>query len=132
MRRAFALGESLLGFSLISLVLILLLNLFPSSLATVRRSEQRFKALTLADNRLEQQAAEKFSSLVGLQEVQEGDFKVRRGVGHHRRGSELAEELAGDGLVDRSGPTAPGGARAANPPPGSSALGDNLTLLQNF
>ncbi|MCW5867666.1 MAG: hypothetical protein KIS61_10415 [Candidatus Eremiobacteraeota bacterium] len=63
-RRAFTLVENLLAFTLISLVLILLLNLFPSSMATVRKSEQRYKALTLAGNRLEEQTAMPFSKLV--------------------------------------------------------------------
>lgn len=63
MRRAFTLVENLLAFTLISLVLILLLNLFPGSMATVRKSEQRFKAITLADAVLEQQAALPFSKL---------------------------------------------------------------------
>lgn len=63
-RRAFTLVENLLAFTLISLVLILLLNLFPSSMATVRKSEQRYQALTLADSLIEQQASRPFSKLV--------------------------------------------------------------------
>ena len=62
-QRAFTLVENLLAFTLISLVLILLLNLFPGSMATVRKSEQRYKAITLADAVLEQQAALAFSKL---------------------------------------------------------------------
>ena len=78
MKRGFSLAENLLAFSLISFVLILILNLFPSSMATVRRSEQRHQALTLADNILERQAARPFSKLlVGtVEESQQGDYKV--------------------------------------------------------
>lgn len=81
-RRAFALGETLLAFTIISLVLILLLNLFPSSLATVRRSEIRFQALTLADNTLEQQVARPFADLIVATSTQQavGDFQVQTQV----------------------------------------------------
>ncbi|MFN8611356.1 MAG: hypothetical protein U0931_27675 [Vulcanimicrobiota bacterium] len=78
MKRGFTLAENMLAFSLISLVLILLLNLFPSSMATVRRSEQRYQALTLADNMLERQASRPFSKLpVGtVEDSQQGDYKI--------------------------------------------------------
>jgi len=81
-RRGFSLIENLMAFTLIALVLILLLNLFPSSVATVRKSEQRYEALTLAGNLLEQQAARPFSKLVvgTVEESEVGAFKVRTEV----------------------------------------------------
>lgn len=82
MRRGFTLVENLMAFTLIALVIILLLNLFPSSMATVRRSEQRYQALTLAGNVLEQQAALPFGKLVPGSSVESksGDFTVRTEV----------------------------------------------------
>lgn len=82
MRRGYTLVENLMAFTLIALVMILLLNLFPSSMATVKRSEQRYEALTLAGNLLEQQAALPFSKLVPGSAVESkvGDFKIRTEV----------------------------------------------------
>lgn len=77
-QRAFTLVENLLAFTLISLVLILLLNLFPSSMATVRKSEQRYQALTLADSLVEEQAARPFSKLVvgSHQQSDNGEYQI--------------------------------------------------------
>lgn len=77
--RGFTLVENLMAFTLIALVIILLLNLFPSSMATVRKSEQRYEALTLAGNVLEQQAALPFGKLVvdSVHDSKVGDYKVR-------------------------------------------------------
>ena len=82
MRRGYTLVENLMAFTLIALVMILLLNLFPSSMATVKRSEQRYEALTLAGNVLEQQAALPFTKLVpgSVVESEVGDFKIRTEV----------------------------------------------------
>lgn len=67
MKRGFSLAETLLGFALISLVVVLVINLIPSSMATVRSSEQRYRAETLAQNVLEERAGLPFSQLaVGL------------------------------------------------------------------
>lgn len=82
MKRAFTLVENLLAFTLISLVLILLLNLFPSSMATVRKSEQRYTAMTLAGSRLEDQTALPFSKLVvgSSEQSQHQDYQIRTQV----------------------------------------------------
>jgi type II secretory pathway pseudopilin PulG len=55
--RAFSLLETIVSACLLGLVVIFVLNLFPGSMATIRRSEQRFRAGTLAASVLEQQAA---------------------------------------------------------------------------
>lgn len=53
--------------SLIALVIVLLLNLLPSTLATIAVSEQRWQAHAMARSWIEQQAARPFRELpVGL------------------------------------------------------------------
>ena len=52
-----------MSLALLGLVLVFLLNLFPTSMSTVRISEQRFRAGTLASNALEQQTALAFGPL---------------------------------------------------------------------
>ena len=67
MRRGFSLAETILGFAMISLVVVLVVNLVPSSMATVRTSEQRYRAETLAGSVLEEKSGLPFQQLpVGL------------------------------------------------------------------
>ena len=68
-RRGATLIEVLLAFTLTALMIVLILNLFPTSMATVRQAEQRQVAGTLAESQLERRARLPFSSLpVGLRE----------------------------------------------------------------
>lgn len=61
--RGFSLAETVLGFALVSLVVILVINLVPSSMATVRSAEQRYRAETLAGSILEQKSSLPFAQL---------------------------------------------------------------------
>ncbi len=61
-------AETVVAFSLISLLLIAVVNLFPSALTTVELTRQRNKANWLAHDALEWVAGQPFSSLqVGVQ-----------------------------------------------------------------
>jgi prepilin-type N-terminal cleavage/methylation domain-containing protein len=62
-KRGVTLIESILALSLLSVLLIVLLNLFPSSMRAVRQAEERQAAHALASSLLEQQAALPFASL---------------------------------------------------------------------
>lgn len=62
-RSGLTLVETILALSLLSVLLILLLNLFPTSLRAVRQSEQRLLATGLARSLLEEQTARPFASL---------------------------------------------------------------------
>lgn len=53
----------MLGFALLSVILILVINLFPSSMATVRTAEQRYQAETLAASILEAKSTLPFTQL---------------------------------------------------------------------
>lgn len=70
--RGFTLAETVLGFGLLSLVIILVLNLFPSSMATVRTAEQRYQAETLASSILEEKSALPFAQLPVAPEIDLG------------------------------------------------------------
>lgn len=76
--RGATLMEVLLAFTLTALLLVLILNLFPSAMATVRRAEQRQVAGNLAESLLERKASLGFDRLpVGTLEDTPGDFRVR-------------------------------------------------------
>lgn len=69
MRRGVSLVETLLAATLAGVVLVLVLNLFPSSMATVRKAEQRTRASALADSLLEARLTLPFRDLpVGYQQ----------------------------------------------------------------
>ena len=53
-----------MSFALLGLVIVLLLNLFPSSIAAVRLGEQRYRAQTMASSLLEQKMSVPFSQLL--------------------------------------------------------------------
>lgn len=59
----FTLGEVAVGVGLLSLILVSLLNLFPSSLIAIRNGERRQVAHRVAQNTLEVAMASPFSSL---------------------------------------------------------------------
>lgn len=62
-KSAFTLVETLLSITLLGFVMILVMNLFPTSMASVRKAEQRYHAGTLASSILEQQASLPFQQL---------------------------------------------------------------------
>lgn len=66
MRRGFSLIETIFAASILSIVLMVLFNLYPSSLLAVRRAEHRLEATTLAQSILESKRAMPFSQLTGL------------------------------------------------------------------
>lgn len=67
MRRGFGLTETVLSFALIGLLLVFVLNLFPSALAAQRNADERLQAATVARSALEQQLDLPFNQLpVGL------------------------------------------------------------------
>lgn len=67
MRRAFTLAETAVSLGIISLVLIFVLNLFPSALVAQKGAEERLQAGSLARSILEQQLDVPFQQLpVGL------------------------------------------------------------------
>lgn len=69
MRRAFGLNETILSMALVGLLLVFVLNLFPSALAAQRGADQRLMAATLARSLLEQQLDRPFKDLpVGLRQ----------------------------------------------------------------
>lgn len=77
-RRAATLMEVLLAFTLTALLLILILNLFPSAMATVLRAEQRQVAGNLAESLLERKASLAFDQLpVGKVENTPGEYATR-------------------------------------------------------
>ncbi len=63
MRRGFGLTETVLSFGLIGLLLIFVLNLFPSALAAQRSADERLQAATVARSALEQQLDQPFNQL---------------------------------------------------------------------
>lgn len=68
-RQGATLIEVLLAFTLTALMIVLILNLFPTSMATVRKSEQRQVAGTIAESLLERRSQWKFDDLpVGFSE----------------------------------------------------------------
>lgn len=77
-RRGLSLAETVLATTLAGMMLVLIINLFPSSMATVRKAELRLRAATLADSLLEQKSVLPFSKLpVGLsQETEEKPFHL--------------------------------------------------------
>lgn len=66
MRRGFSLIETIFAASILSIVLMVLFNLYPSSLLAVRRAEHRLEATTLAQSILEAKRALPFSQLATL------------------------------------------------------------------
>ena len=63
MKRGFTLSETALSLALIGLLLIFLLNLFPSAILAQRQNEQRRRATGLSRTFLEQQMDRDFSAL---------------------------------------------------------------------
>jgi len=63
-RRGISLAELILCFFLLGLVVVLIFNLYPTSVASVRYSGQRLQANALAESLLQQQLARPFSQLV--------------------------------------------------------------------
>jgi len=66
MRRGFSLIETIFAASILSIVIMVLFNLYPSSLLAVRRAEHRLEATTLAQSILESKRAMPFSQLTSL------------------------------------------------------------------
>jgi type II secretory pathway pseudopilin PulG len=67
MRRGFTLVETLLSFTLTAIMLVLILNIFPTSMASVHQAEQRQLAASMAMSVLEQRVQQPFNALqVGL------------------------------------------------------------------
>lgn len=65
-------GESLVSLSLLSLVMVGVLNLFPSTLSVIGGSRIRAQANSAAQDRLEQMASEPFANLtIGSQTSEE-------------------------------------------------------------
>lgn len=64
MRRGFTLAETILSAFVISLVLMALFNIFPSSAMAVKRAEMQLIADSMAERHLEQYRAAPFDSLV--------------------------------------------------------------------
>lgn len=82
LRRGATLMEVLLAFTLTALVVILVLNIFPSAMATVARAEQRQVAGNLAESLLERKAALPFDQVpVGLVEDGGTDYRTHLEVG---------------------------------------------------
>ncbi|MCE7874383.1 hypothetical protein DYH09_28985 [bacterium CPR1] len=63
-RRGASLAEAILCFAILTLVVLLIFNLYPTSVAAVRVSGQRLQANALADSILEEQLTRPFSQLV--------------------------------------------------------------------
>jgi hypothetical protein len=55
--------ESMLGFTLVALLVVLILNLVPASIVSSKRGERRYRAEMLAQSVLEETAARPFGSL---------------------------------------------------------------------
>ena len=68
MKRAFSLAETALSLTLIGLLLLFVLNLFPSALVAQKTAEHRLTASSLARSLLEEQMDQAFGQLpVGLE-----------------------------------------------------------------
>lgn len=63
-RRGASLAEAILCFAILTLVIILIFNLYPTSVAAVRVSGQKLQATALADSILDEQMEKPFPSLV--------------------------------------------------------------------
>lgn len=63
-RAGFSLAETVLSIFLLSLVVILLVNLYPTSMLTVRQGENRFQAEQIAASELARLQSESFDDLV--------------------------------------------------------------------
>lgn len=78
MRRGVTLIESMIALSLLSVLLVVVLNLFPTSMRAIRQTEERQAATDLACSLLEKQAARPFTELTPAPPVElpaEGDFR---------------------------------------------------------
>ena len=75
MRRGLSLLELVVAMSLVSAVLLLVLNLFPQALATLSGSEFRLQAERLAQGEVEKAMAAGFSALQPAQ-FQAGEYRV--------------------------------------------------------
>lgn len=62
--RGFTLMEAILSITLIGIIFVLALNLYPASVLTIRQSEQKLRADTVARSLLESYASQPFSELV--------------------------------------------------------------------
>ncbi|MHB2019229.1 MAG: type IV pilus modification PilV family protein [Candidatus Xenobia bacterium] len=65
-RQGFSLIEVIFAASLLSLVMLMMFNLYPSSLLTIRQAEHRLEATALAQSILEQYRAGPFSTLTTI------------------------------------------------------------------
>ena len=66
-RRGFSLAETILGFALVSLIVVLVVNLVPTAMTTIRSAEHRYRAETLAASILEEKSDVAFQELpIGL------------------------------------------------------------------
>jgi uncharacterized protein (TIGR02598 family) len=64
--RGFSLVETIFAASILSIVLMVLFNLYPSSLLAVKRAEHRLEATTLAQSVLEKKRTRPFGELNSL------------------------------------------------------------------
>lgn len=83
-RAAFTLAETAVSFALLGLLVLFLINLFPSALMAQRVTEQRLQAGSLARSLLEQQLDQPFAELpVGLaRDLQSTEMA---GIAYHPR-----------------------------------------------
>lgn len=71
-RRGLTLAETMVSLTLLSLLMVAVLNLFPSSMTTVRMTRTGWLARSAAQNRIEILAAQPFAGLeVGFEEETE-------------------------------------------------------------
>ena len=82
--RGFSLAETMFALGLLGLVVVLILNIFPSSMATVRSAEQRSHAESVANSKLEEQVEVPFDQLplgldkdLGSQNFLQVDYHAR-------------------------------------------------------
>lgn len=70
--RGFTLAETMVSLTLLSLLMVAVLNLFPTSMTVVKQTRTGWLARSSAQNKLESLAAQPFATLqVGLEEVVE-------------------------------------------------------------
>jgi len=65
-RRGFSIIETIFAASILSIVIMVLFNLYPSSLLAVKRAEHRLEATTLVQSILEEKRAGPFTALTAL------------------------------------------------------------------
>ena len=63
MNRAFSLVETIASLSLLTVVMMLIFNLFPTSSVAVHKAQQQLQATSLAQSHLEQMRAQPFAAL---------------------------------------------------------------------